>query len=63
MITNHSKLLVVAHVFIIKSNHGVRDIENDKIIEWTRNILLERNRLKENLYAAQSIMNPLGLGY
>jgi endo-1,4-beta-D-glucanase Y len=35
----------------------------DRIIEWTRNILPEGNRLKENLYAAKSMMKPLGLGY
>jgi hypothetical protein len=63
MRTNHSKLLVVAYVFTIKSNHGVSDIDKDKIIEWIRNILPKGNRLKENLYVAKSIMNPLGLGY
>jgi hypothetical protein len=35
----------------------------DKIIEWARSILLEGNRLKENFYAAKSMMKPLGLGY
>jgi hypothetical protein len=35
----------------------------NKIIEWTRSILPEGNRLKENLYAAKSMMKPLGLGY
>jgi len=45
-------------VFTIKSNHGY-----DKIIEWARSILPERNRLKENFYAAKSMMKPLGLGY
>jgi len=35
----------------------------DKIIEWARSILPEGNRLKENFYAAKSIMKPLGLGY
>jgi len=28
-----------------------------------RGILLEENRLKENFYAANSMMKPLGLGY
>jgi len=35
----------------------------DKIIEWTRSILPEGNRLKENFYAAKSMMKTLGLGY
>jgi len=35
----------------------------DKIIEWARSILPERNKLKENFYAAKSMMKPLGLGY
>jgi len=35
----------------------------DKIIEWTRSILPEGNRLKENFYAAKFMMKPLGLGY
>jgi hypothetical protein len=35
----------------------------DKIIEWARSILPERNRLKENFYAAKSMIKPLSLGY
>jgi hypothetical protein len=35
----------------------------DKIIEWARSILPEGNRLKENFYAAKSMMKPLSLGY
>jgi len=35
----------------------------DKIIEWARSILPEGNKLKENFYAAKSMMKPLGLGY
>jgi hypothetical protein len=61
--TNHSKLSAIAQVFTIKSNHGLSEAEYDKIIEWTRSILPERNRLKENFYATKSIMKPLGLGY
>jgi hypothetical protein len=60
---NHSKLSVVAHVFIIKSDHRLSDADYDKIIEWARNILLEGNRLKDNFYAAKSIMKPHSLGY
>jgi hypothetical protein len=50
-------------VFTIKSDHGLGEARYDKIIEWTRNILPEGNRLKENFYAAKSMMKPLGLGY
>ena len=35
----------------------------DKIIEWAGNILPEGNRLKENFYAAKSMMKPLSLRY
>jgi hypothetical protein len=61
--TNHNKLSVVTQVFTIKSNHGLREVGYDKIIEWARSILPEGNRLKENLYTAKSMMKPLGLGY
>jgi hypothetical protein len=44
--TNHSKLSVVAHVFTIKSDYGASEAGYDRIIEWTRSILPERNRLK-----------------
>ena len=60
--TNHSKLSVVAQVFTIKSDHGLSEAGYDKIIKWARSILLEENRLKENFYAAKSMMKPLGLG-
>jgi hypothetical protein len=61
--TNHSKLSVVAQVFTIKSVYGLSEAGYDGIIEWTRSILSERNRLKEKLYAAKSMMKPLSLGY
>jgi len=61
--TNHSILSVVTHVFIIKSDHGLSEVGYDKIIEWARNILPGGNKLKENFYAAKSMMKPLGLGY
>jgi len=61
--TNHSKLSAVAHVFTIKLNHGLSEVGYDKIIEWVRSILPEGNRLKENFYAAKSMMKPLSLGY
>ena len=36
--TNHSKLLVVAHVLTIKSNCGLSKAGYDIIIEWMRSI-------------------------
>ena len=59
--TNHSKLSTVAYVFTIKSDHGLREADYDKIIKWAINILPEGNKLKENFYAAKSMMKPLGL--
>ena len=61
--TNHSKLSAVAQMFTIKSDHGLSEAGYDKIIEWTRRILAEGNRLKENFYADKSVMKPLGLRY
>jgi hypothetical protein len=60
---NHYKLSVVAHVFIIKSDYRLSEAGYEKIIEWKRNILLEGNMLKDNFYAAKSIIKPLSLGY
>jgi len=50
-------------VITIKSDHGLSEAGYDKIIEWARSILPEGNSLKENFYAAKSMMKPLGLGY
>jgi hypothetical protein len=61
--TNHSKLSTVAQVFTIKLDHRLSEAGYDKIIEWARGILPEGNRLKENFYAAKSMMKPLSLGY
>jgi hypothetical protein len=61
--TNHKKLSVITHVFTIKLDHELSEAGYDKIIEWARSILPEGNRLKENFYAAKSMMKPLGLGY
>jgi len=61
--TNHSKLSVIAQVFTIMSDHRLSEAGYDKIIEWVRSILPEGNRLKENFYAAKSMMKPLSLGY
>jgi len=61
--TNHSKLSAIAQVFTIKSDHGLSEAMYDKIIEWARSNLPEGNRLKENFYAAKSMMKPLSLGY
>jgi hypothetical protein len=61
--TNHSKLFVVADVFTIKLNYRLSEACYDRIVEWAKNILPERNRLKENLYDVKFMMKPLGLGY
>jgi hypothetical protein len=49
-------------VFNIKSDNRLSEVGYDKIVEWTRNILPE-GKLKENFYAAKSMMKPLGLGF
>ena len=61
--TNHNKLLVIVHVFSIKSDHGLSETGYERIVEWARSFLHERNILKENFYVAKSMMKPLGLGY
>ena len=61
--TNHSRLSAVAQVFTIKSYHKLSETGYDKIIEWARSILPEGNKLKENFYAAKSMMKPLSLCY
>jgi hypothetical protein len=61
--TNHSKLSIIAHMFTIKSDHGLSEANYDRIIDWARSILPEGNTLKENFYTAKSMMKPLGLGY
>jgi len=61
--TNHSKLSAVAQVFTITSDYGLSEAGYDKIIECARSIFPEKNRLKENFYAAKSMMKPLVLGY
>jgi hypothetical protein len=43
MCTNQNKLLVVALVLTIKSDHGLSEAGYDRIIERARNILLEEN--------------------
>jgi len=50
-------------VFTIKSDYGFNEFGYNSIIEWAKNMLPKRNRLKENFYAAKSITKPLGLGY
>jgi hypothetical protein len=57
--TNHSKLSGVHH----QVRSRLSEANYDKIIEWARSILPEGNRLKENFYAAKSMMKPFGLGY
>jgi hypothetical protein len=60
---NHSKLLTITKVFTIKSDHRLSEAGYKRIVDWTRSILLERNKLKENVYIAKSMMKSLGLGY
>jgi hypothetical protein len=60
--TNHSILSAITQVFIITSDCGLSEAGYDRIIEWARSILPEENKLKENFYAAKSIMKPLSLG-
>jgi len=55
--------LTISQVFTIKSDHGLRKADYDKIDEWAKNTLPEANRLKENFYVAKSMMKSLGLGY
>jgi hypothetical protein len=50
-------------VFTIKSDHGLSEVRYDKIIKWARSILPEGNKVKENFYAAKSMMKLLSLGY
>jgi hypothetical protein len=59
----HSKLLIVAQVFTIKSDCGLSKVGYERIIEWARSIFLVENRLKKNFYVANSMMKPFGLGY
>jgi hypothetical protein len=61
ILTNHYGM--VAQVFTIKSDHGMSEADNDRIVEWARSILPERNRLKKTFYTAKFIMEPLSLGY
>jgi len=50
--TNYNKLSIIAWVFVIKSDYGISEAGYDSIIRWAKNILLEKNKLKENFYAA-----------
>jgi len=50
-------------VFTIKSDYKLSEASYDRIVEWVRNILPEENKLKENFYAAKSMMKSLDLRY
>jgi len=52
--TNHSKLLVVAQIFTIKSDYGLSNVVYDKIIKWVIRILPKENRLKKKFI----LLNP-----
>jgi hypothetical protein len=60
---NHSKLSTITKVFTIKSDRGLSEAGYERIVEWTRSILLEGNRLKDNVYIAKSMMKSLDIGY
>ena len=61
--TNHNKLSFIAHMFTIKSDHGLSEANYDKIFKWARNNLPERDKLKKNFYVIKSMMKPLCLRY
>jgi hypothetical protein len=61
--TNHSKLSNISWFFTIKLDYGMHKAIYNSIIEYTKSILPKGNRLKENFYAAKSMMKPLGLWY
>ena len=50
-------------VFTIKLDYGLSKACYDRTIKWSKSILPEENRLKENYHAAKSMVNPLNLGY
>jgi hypothetical protein len=39
------------------------EVSYEKIVEWARSILPEKNRPKENFYVIKSMIKPLDLGY
>jgi len=47
----------------LTNHYRLSDAGYDKIIEWTRSILSEGNKLKENFYVVKSMMKPFSLGY
>ena len=48
---------------ILTNHYELSDVGYNKIIERTRSILPEGNKLKENFYTAKPMMKPLGLEY
>jgi len=55
-VITHNKLSVIVWVFTIKSSYSLSGADYDSIIEWVKNMLLKGNRIKENFYAAKSMM-------
>ena len=55
--------MVVALVFTIKLDYGLSEASYDRIVEWERRILPERNMMKMNFHVAKSMMKPFNLGY
>ena len=50
-------------MFTIKLDYRLSEASYDRIVEWARSILPEENKLKENFYAAKSMMKSFGLRY
>jgi hypothetical protein len=48
-------------VLTIKLDYELSEAGYDKILEWEKNILLERNWLKDSFYAIKFMMKPFGL--
>ena len=52
---NYFKLLFITHVFTIKSDHWLSEAGCNRYIEWVKNILPKRNRLKKKTFI---LLNP-----
>ena len=55
----HNELSAIAQIFTIKSNYRSSEASYDRILKWAKNMLPKGNRLKNNFYAAKSMMKPL----
>jgi hypothetical protein len=55
----HNELSAIAQIFTIKSNYRSSEASYDRILKWAKNMLPKGNRLKNNFYAAKSMMKSL----